>query len=107
MTGDDLRSRYETAVRDLRKQVAVMRGAGEPAEAIARAVHAARGKLATFFKEQTPEPLRSQLYRRTLAVYGDAIGPSLERLRAQGKSWEDIIDSATRPGPLPSFGSAG
>ena len=42
-----------------------------------------------------------------VAVYGDAIGPSLERLRAQGKSWDDIIDSATRPAPLPSFGSAG
>jgi hypothetical protein len=107
LTSDaDLRSRYETAVLALREQVATMRGAGATAEAITRAVHAERHKLAARFKEQTQEPLRSQIYERTLAVYGDAIGPSIERLQSQGKSWDDIIDSATRPGPLPSFGPA-
>lgn len=84
-----------------------MRGAGASAEAIARAVHAERRKLASYFKEQTPQPLRSQIYRRTLAVYGNTIGPTIEGLRAQGKSWDDIIESATKPGTLPSFGRRG
>jgi hypothetical protein len=35
----------------------------------------------------------------TLAVYGDRLGPSIEWLRARGKTWDDIIDSATNPGP--------
>jgi hypothetical protein len=84
-----------------------MGGAGASAEAIARAVHEERRKLAACFKEQTPEPLRSKIHQQTLTVYGDAIGPTIERPRAQGRSWDDIIDSATRPGPLPSFCAAG
>ena len=80
-----------------------MMAKGKSAEAIARALHAERRKLATHFKEQTPEPLRSQIYRRTFAVYGDPIGPTIEGLRAQGKSWNDIIESATKPGTLPAF----
>jgi hypothetical protein len=103
MSGEDLRSRYEAAVSALRVQVIAMRQEGMPAEGIARSVHAERRSLAVQFKEQTPEPLRSLIRRRTLAVYGDPIGPTIEHLLARGKSWNDIIDSATRPGRLPSF----
>lgn len=83
-----------------------MRDAGVSAESIARAVYAERRKLGSRFKEQTPEPVRSQIYQRTLTVYGDPIGPTIEWLRAQGKGWDDIIDSAARPGPLPSLRGA-
>ena len=76
-----------------------MRYEGMSSETIARAIHAGRRRLAGAFKELTPEPLRSRLYNRTLAVYGDAKGPTIETLRANGKSWDAIIDSATRPGP--------
>ena len=102
MSGGDLRSRYEAAVAALRAQVIAMRQAGAPAEEIARAVHAERRSIAAHFKQQTPEPFRSLIQRRTLAIYGDPIGPTIEHLRALGRSWDDIIDSATRPGPLPS-----
>jgi hypothetical protein len=30
--------------------------------------------------------------------YGDPLGPSIEWLRARGKSWDDIIESASRTG---------
>lgn len=30
--------------------------------------------------------------------YGNPLGPTIEQLRAQGKTWEQIIESATRPG---------
>jgi hypothetical protein len=102
MNDGALRLRYETAVVGLRVQVVAMQDAGHPPEAIARAVHAERRRLAATFKELTPEPLRSQIYKRTLAVYGDPIGPTIETLRDRGKSWGDIIGSAVRPGPLPS-----
>jgi hypothetical protein len=103
MSGQHLRSDYEAAVLGLRARAAAMRQAGAPVEEIAHAVHAERRHLAAHFKQQTPEPLRSLIYRRTLALYGDPIGPTVEHLRALGRSWDDIIDSATRPGPLPSF----
>ncbi|ACA19061.1 putative cell wall binding repeat-containing protein [Methylobacterium sp. 4-46] len=94
-----LRSQYEQAVRDLREHAAEMRRRGASAEAIARAMHAERRRLASLFKEQTPEPHRTRIYERTVRVYGNEIGPSIESLRAMGKSWEAIIESATRPGP--------
>jgi hypothetical protein len=30
--------------------------------------------------------------------HGDPLGPTIDWLRAQGKSWEEIIESAMRPG---------
>lgn len=100
MAAGNLRSDYEAAVRAIRDMADAMRQEGQRAEAIARAAHAERRRLAAFFKEKTPEPTRQQLYRRTLAIYGDRLGPSIEMLRAGGKTWEDIIESATRPGSV-------
>ena len=85
-----------------------MRREGASAEEVARKVHAQRRRLAAFFKQRTPEPLRSQIYSRTLSVYSDPIGPTIETPAGTGQEGgDDIIDSATRPGPLPSFGAAG
>jgi hypothetical protein len=105
MISDGLGSESEHAVLNLRRQVAKMRGAGRSPEDVARNVHLERRQLAAHFKERTPEPLRSMIYHRTFGVYGDAMGPTIERLRAEDKSWDDIIDSATRPGLLPVLGS--
>ncbi len=99
-----LRSRYEQAVRDLRERAAEMRREGASAETIARAIHAERRRLASLFKELTPEPYRTRIYERTVEVYGDALGPTIEFLRARGKSWEAIIEGATRPGPSVGMG---
>lgn len=103
MTDGCLRSRYERAVLGLRAHVAVMRRDGASPEAIARAVHAERRRLTAAFKALTPEPWRARIHARTLAVYGDPIGPTIESLRARGKSWDDIIDGGTRPGSRLSF----
>ncbi|QRE77100.1 cell wall-binding protein [Methylobacterium aquaticum] len=94
-----LRARYETAVTELRERVASLRRDGVPAETIARTVHAERLRLAAHFKALTPEPYRTRIYERTIRVYGNAGGPTIAFLRAQGKSWEAIIEGATRPGP--------
>ncbi|TGD98061.1 cell wall-binding protein [Methylobacterium nonmethylotrophicum] len=94
-----LRARYENAVRALAERAAGMRRAGLPAEAIARAVHAERRRLSAHFKALTPEPVRTRIVERTVRVYGNPHGPSIDLLRGQGKSWEAIIESATRPGP--------
>ena len=107
MAESDLRSRYEAAVLGLCAWVAALREEGRSSEMVARAVHAERRRLTATFKELTPEPLRSRIRSRTLAIYGDCTGPTIESLRARGKSWDDIIDSATRPGPRLSFVGGG
>ena len=35
---------------------------------------------------------------RNLEVHKNESGPTVEQLRAKGKTWEQIIDSATRSG---------
>jgi len=98
-----MRQDYEAAVRALRDRVDELRAEGRPAEAVARTAHAERRALAARFKEATPEPLRTALYQRTAHVYGDRLGPTIDFLRARGKSWDEIAEAATRPGSVPSI----
>jgi hypothetical protein len=102
LTSDPLRLEYEARVMALRGRVDAMRQHGLPVEAIARALHAERTRLCKAFKERTPEPQRTRIAQRTCAVYGDPFGPSVEYLRAKGKSWDEIIESASRPGRPPA-----
>lgn len=99
-----LRADYEAEVRALRVRADAMLGQGLPGETIAREIHARRRDLALRFKERTPEPVRSALYARTARIYGDLLGPSIEMLRARGRTWEEIIASAARPGAPGDFG---
>ena len=103
VTSECLRPRYEAAVVALRALVTAMRSDGASSETIARTVHTERRRLTAVFKALTPEPWRSQIHGRTLAAYGDPVGPTIKTLRTRGKSWDDITASATRPGSLPSF----
>jgi hypothetical protein len=60
-------------------------------------------RLTAAFKALTPKPWRSRIEARTLAAYGDPVGPTINTLRSRGKTWDGIIESATRPGSPPSF----
>lgn len=95
-----LRAEYEEEVRRLSMLVEKMRIEGTASETIARTVSGARLALSRRYKDATSEPMRSIIIARTLAVYGNPDGPDLEYLRSRGKSWEDIIASAIRPGPI-------
>ncbi|WP_267356486.1 MULTISPECIES: cell wall-binding protein [unclassified Methylobacterium] len=95
----NLRASYEQAVRRLEERAVQMRRDGASSETIARAIHAERLRLSTRFKALTPEPYQSRIRERTIRVYGNENGPSIEFLRAKGKSWDAIIESATRAGP--------
>jgi hypothetical protein len=39
-----------------------------------------------------------QFELRNIQKYGNPVGPSIEQLRASDKTWEQIIESATRSG---------
>ncbi len=99
-----LRADYETEVRALRARAEAMLRQGLPGETIARDIHARRRDLALRFKLRTPEPMRTALYARTARKYGDPLGPSIETLRAMGRTWDEIIASAARPGALDDMG---
>ncbi len=100
---DGLRARYEAEVRALAGRALTLRTAGADSEAIARTLHAERRAIAARFKALTPEPLRHRIVARTLATYGDPGGPTLDALRAAGKSWDSIIAAAARPGRFPPW----
>lgn len=96
------RRNYEALVRALSVKAAVLRASGADDEAVARMMHAERRALAGRFQELTPEPLRTRISKRSIAIYGDRLGPTIDYLRRKGKSWAEIIESASRPGAGPS-----
>ena len=100
MTRASLRLEYEAQVTALHDLADAMRLDGSTPEAVARAMHAARRRLCQVFKEQTPEPQRTRIFERTRVVYGDSLGPSVEFPRLHGKSWKQIIESASRDARL-------
>ena len=99
----DLRQHYEADVRALARTAQRLRAAGIAPEAIARRLNGERRELSARYKALTPEPLRARIAARSLAVYGDPDGPTIEGLRAGGKDWDQIIDAAARPGRFPPF----
>jgi uncharacterized coiled-coil DUF342 family protein len=93
-----LRREYEAAVSRLAEKARLMRSQGRSSEEIARVLHAQRRALGEKFKELTPPEKLKEIYARNLKKYGDRLGPTIGWLRAQGKSWEEIIESASRSG---------
>ncbi|MCX5191291.1 hypothetical protein [Streptomyces sp. NBC_00268] len=85
-------------VEALTDRVTEMRRAGAGDEQIARELHAERRALGVKYKNLTPEATRQAIYLRNEAKYGDRLGPTIDWLRGRGKTWEQIIDSATRTG---------
>ncbi|MBA4329058.1 MAG: hemagglutinin [Polaromonas sp.] len=97
----DLRLAYENAVAQLGAQVADRLAAGEPQEQVARWAAGQRDRLKQVYRDKTPARALAIIEARSLAQYGNRLGPSVEQLRARGKSWVDIAVSAGRPGRQP------
>lgn len=93
-----LRQAYVDAVAELRATAEAMRASGSDAEQIARALHAERRAIGEKFKGMTPPEKLEEIYKRNLEKYGDKLGPTIEWLRGQGKTWEQIIESSGRAG---------
>ncbi len=93
-----LRQAYVDEVNNLKDVVNNMREAGSNPEQIARRVHQMRRDLGVKYKNLTPPDKLAEIYARNIEKYGDKLGPSIEWLRAKGKSWDQIIESATRTG---------
>lgn len=93
-----LRAQYEAEVRLLEDVGLNARAAGQTTEATARMLNAERNALKLKYREFSPSESVKLYEQRNLEKYGDPVGPSVEYFRAKGKTWEEIIDSAARPG---------
>ncbi|NHA06446.1 RHS repeat-associated core domain-containing protein [Mucilaginibacter sp. HC2] len=94
----NLRASYVAEVRGLSKVVDEMRIGGSSSEEIARTVSQMRREIGEKYKAMTPRDELEKIFERNLNKYGDKWGPTIDYLRKQGKSWEDIIESALRTG---------
>jgi hypothetical protein len=93
-----LRQQYVDAVRGLRDRASALRQAGRSPEQIARTLHAERNALKVRIREASPKDAVRRFEQRNIEKYGNPLGPSIQQLRRAGKSWEQIIESATRSG---------
>ncbi|MDP2032967.1 MAG: hemagglutinin [Polaromonas sp.] len=97
----DLRLAYERAVAELGAQVADRVAAGVAQEQVARWAAGERDRLKQLYRGKTPPAALAIIEARSLAQYGNSIGPSVDQLRAGGKSWAEIAASAGRAGKQP------
>ncbi len=72
--------------------------AGADAEFIAREAWANRRAIGIQYKTLTPPDELARIHARNLEKYGDPLGPTIEWLRNRGRTWERMIESATRTG---------
>ena len=94
-----LRHQYVMAVYNIKNEVWAMRLAGNTPEQIARMASARRREISSMIKGMTPQPVLESIFARNMSIYGgDKLGPTIEFLRSQGKTWEEIIESACHPG---------
>jgi hypothetical protein len=93
-----LRQDYNKEVEALKNVARDMRTEGATPEQIARKLHQLRRELGIKYKNLTPIDKLKEIHARNLLKYGDKLGPSIDWLRSQGKSWEQIIESASRTG---------
>ena len=75
-----------------------LRAEGRSPEDVARLLHAERREIGRRYKRITPAPARLVIWFRNLLRYGDPLGPSIDWMREAGKTWEQISESACRPG---------
>ena len=92
------RAAYVEEVEGLKDFANSARAAGQDAEATARMVSADRNALKVKYRELSPPDFVQQAEARNIQKYGNPLGPTVDQLRAQGKTWDQIIDAAARAG---------
>ena len=93
-----LRQAYIKELNGLKALGEKMARKGIDKEIIARTLHSKRRELGVKYKNLTPPDKLKEIYARNVEKYGDKLGPSIDWLRKKGKSWDDIIESASRTG---------
>jgi RHS repeat-associated protein len=92
-----IRVQYMNRVSKLRNIAAKMKSNGKSAEEIAKVLNRKRRALGRLFKNATDAETQHAAFARNMQKYGDKWGPTWQYLRGQGKSWEEIAESAAKP----------
>ena len=92
-----LRQSYEKEVADLVNLKDSLLKQNLSTEEIARILNKTRRDLGIKYKEATPQPLRDYIYAVNQNRYGDPLGPTVDLLISRGKTFEQIIESSSRP----------
>lgn len=72
---------------------------GVPIEDVGKYAYGARNYIKLWARESTPPEFLETINTRNLNKPGyDQLGPKLDYLLDKGKTWEQIIESATRSG---------
>jgi hypothetical protein len=93
-----LRQQYVDEVTGLADLGMASRAAGADAQATARLLSAERDALKLKYRALSPPEKVAEWEARAMERWGNPLGPTPDQLRAAGKSWDDIIESAARPG---------
>ena len=93
-----LRRDYIREVQALAGKGNAMRKAGKSPEQIARALHAERRQIGERYKARSTPKELERIHQRNLEKYQDKLGPTVEWYRAQGRSWDEISETASTPG---------
>ena len=72
--------------------------AGRTPEEIARTLSAERLALEQQFRQGLHPEILGEIEARQVAQYGNRMGATVEWLREQGRTWEQIAEGAMRPG---------
>jgi hypothetical protein len=95
---DTGRASYESEVRAIKDQAGKMIQDGYSLKEASEWASNQRMQLGIKYKNLTPPELLADIYKRNIEKYGNQFGPSVEDLLRQGKTYEEIIDSAATPG---------
>ena len=93
-----LRQAYVQEVYDLQQSINSMRAAGTSTEDVAKFAYSERVNIKTKYRASTPPDILQAINERNMQKYGNEIGPTFDDLVSKGKSYDQIIDSATRTG---------
>jgi hypothetical protein len=93
-----VRQQYESEVLALTDLASSLRNMGKSSEEVARLVYAERNLLKVKYRDLTPPDLLRKFEQDQIQRWGNPFGPTIEQLRAKGMTWEEIIESAARPG---------
>ena len=89
---------YESTAERIGLEARSMLASGKTEEETARWAYAQRNQLKIDYRDISPADFVARAEARNIINYGNPVGPSIEQLRAQGKSWAEIAESATRTG---------
>ena len=93
------RAAYEKEVNAIKDQANQMIQAGSSSAEAAEWAYNQRRTLGVQYKNLTPPDLLDQIYKRNIDKYGDPLGPpSIDYFLKRGYTYEEIIESASRPG---------